>query len=99
MTLSIEAARLLRHLERTMRKKVNDDNCPDNRHDLLTHSWTNTRLARDAGIHVDHLQRSRQQLTDAGLIYPVTGMAFKRGKRASSRARVARHKFTLKIQK
>ena len=97
--LSLEAARLLKHLERKVIRKVNAKVPPDTRQGMLSHSWTNTKLARDAGINVDFLQRARQELTDAGLIYPVTAMAFKRGKRASSRARVARHKFTLKIQK
>ncbi len=98
--LSLEAARLLKHLERKVIRKVNAKVPPDTRQGMLSHSWTNTKLARDAGINVDFLQRARQELTDKGFIFPVLPMPYSRGKKskASARGKIARHTYTLKFQ-
>jgi hypothetical protein len=97
--LSTEASCLLRCLEKMVLKKVNGDRRVPDLHKLLTHSFTNTKLARDAGIDVDHLQRARAELVSSGLIWPVTALPYEQGRKKKTRAKQARHAFTLRIKK
>jgi len=99
MKLSIEAQRLLTHLEKMVRRKANGDRIPPSLHKLVTHSWTNTKLSRDAGIDVDHLQRARAELVSAGYIYEPAPLMYEQGRRKRTRPRQARHSYTLRIRK
>jgi hypothetical protein len=85
--MTIEAQRLLRHLERQVIRKINHS--PGlNRHTHLTYTARPRVIARFAGILVDDLQRVRNELVCSGLIYvnPVE----------HRNDRIARHAYTLR---
>jgi hypothetical protein len=85
--VTTEAQRLLKHLERQVIHKISHS--PGlSRHALLTYTARPCVIARFAGVPINHLQKTRQELIDAKLIF--VNVVERRSDR------IARHAYTLR---